>query len=389
MITITCPFCSTLCDDVEVTIEDNEIKGVNNACRIGSRRFFLANENRITKAFMKENGTLKEVDIDTAIGETARILVESKKPLLLGIGCEAHSTGIALAKEVGAMIDCTKVVTPSSTLEEIRDKADLVVYWGLNPLHSHPRHLSRYTIFPRGRFKKRGRLDRELVVIDVRKTDTAKIADKFIQVNPNEDYELISALRAIINGREIQHDEVAGINREEIYELAKVMKSCQFGVVFFGLEKAIVDSASYLVEDLNAHTNFTMMDMGASNTGSSLVKDYSKSKLKETTVNGVLQRGEVDSALIFASDPVATFPRRSVEHLVKIPLIAIESHRTLTTELSEVVIPSTITGVENEGTGYRMDGVQVKLSRVIDKPEGVPSGAEILEMLIKRVREMK
>ena len=61
----------------------------------------------------------------------------------------------------------------------MKNRADLVIYWGSNPIESHPRHLSRYTTFVNGRYREEGHHDRTLVVVDIRKTDTAKIADEF------------------------------------------------------------------------------------------------------------------------------------------------------------------------------------------------------------------
>ena len=43
-----------------------------------------------------------------------------------------------------------------STAGEVTNRADLVVYWGTNPMDSMPRHLSRYAVYPRGFFRERG-----------------------------------------------------------------------------------------------------------------------------------------------------------------------------------------------------------------------------------------
>jgi len=34
-----CPFCGTLCDDIELVIENGHIVGTKNACRIGNAKF--------------------------------------------------------------------------------------------------------------------------------------------------------------------------------------------------------------------------------------------------------------------------------------------------------------------------------------------------------------
>jgi formylmethanofuran dehydrogenase subunit B len=117
-------------------------------------------------------------------------------------------------------------------------------------------------------------------------------------------------------------------------------------------------------------------------------RGYPRYNPGETAANDVLQRGEADSALIVASDPAAHFPKKSVEHLAKIPLIVIDPHWTPTTELADIVIPSAIAGIETEATAYRMDAVPIRLRKVLDPPDGILSDVEILKMILHRVRTM-
>jgi formylmethanofuran dehydrogenase subunit B len=422
---IICPFCGTLCDDIEADVEDNRIKNVRHACKIGTAKFLSVLEgDRPVKPLIRKNGEFVESSIETAVKKTAEILTKSKKPLLYGwssTSCGAHSFGIAIAEKVGGVIDSTSSVChgpsvlavhdvglPSLTLSEVKNRADLVIYWGCNPMHAHPRHLSRYTIYPRGYFRERGHQDRELVVVDVRKTDTSKIANKFIQVEYGKDYELLGALRAVVNGNEIDIEEVGGVKKEDIYELAEKMENCQFGVIFFGMGLTMtsgkhrnVDNAISLTKDLNRHTKFSIMPMrghynvtGFSEvltwqTGYPYAVDFSTGYPRynpgETTATDILQRGEADAALIVASDPVAHFPRKSVEHLAKMPLVYIGPHFTLTTEFADVFIPSTFVGIETEGIAYRMDTIPLNMRKVVNPPDGVLSDEEILERILKEI----
>jgi formylmethanofuran dehydrogenase subunit B len=426
---VVCPFCGTLCDDIEVIVEDNRVKKVRYACAIGTTKFKSVNEpTRLLKPLFRNNGRLKQVSLESAVDKAAETLLESERPLLYGwssTGCEAHQIGVALAEEVGGVIDNTTSVchgpsvlamqdvgSPTLTLGEVKNRADLVIYWGSNPVHSHPRHLSRYSMFPRGRFKEGGKKDRKLVVIDVRKTDTAKIADKFLQIKPGCDYELISALRSVINGGKINFDEVAGIPEEEIRTLAEECMNCQFGVLFFGVGLTMspgkhrnIDNLISLAIDLNRHTKFSMMAMrGHYNVlgfaevlswqvGYPFAVDFARGypwyNPGETSANDLLQREEVDSCLIVASDPVANFPKPSVEYLAKIPLTVIDPYSTLTTEIADLVIPCSVTGVETEATAYRMDTVPLRTRKVLNPPPGISSDVEILKMILQKVREKK
>ncbi|MBC7119860.1 MAG: formylmethanofuran dehydrogenase subunit B, partial [Methanobacteriaceae archaeon] len=281
---VVCPFCGTLCDDIICKVENGKIVGTINACRIAYNKFVHAEgATRYTKPLIRKNGELVEVTYDEAIEKAAEILAEAKRPLLYGWSsteCEAHAVGMELAEETGAVIDNTASVChgpsvlalqdvgyPTCTLGEVKNRADVVVYWGCNPMHAHPRHISRH-VFSRGFFRERGKPDRTVIVVDPRETDTAKIADIHLQVEFDRDYELIDAMRAYLLGHEILYDEVAGIPRETIEEAVEIMKNAQFGILFWGMglthsrgKHRNIDTAIMLTEDLNDFGKFNLIPM--------------------------------------------------------------------------------------------------------------------------------
>ncbi len=111
---VVCPFCGTLCDDLEVVVEDGEIVEVRHACRIGAAKFLSAQEeHRHTEPMIRENGEWKKIDYEDAAEEAARILVEAKLPILYGWSAtlvEAQEKGVELAELVGGVIDNTASV---------------------------------------------------------------------------------------------------------------------------------------------------------------------------------------------------------------------------------------------------------------------------------------
>lgn len=378
------------------------------------------------KPLVRKGKGLRPTTFTRAIDRAARILTSARYPLLYGwsqTSCEAISKGIELAELVGGLIDNTTTSChgptilgvqdageATCTLGEIRHSADLIVYWGCNPVHSHPRHTNRYTVFSKGRFRKT-RKDRKLIVVDVRRTDTAKLADRFIQVQPNGDYELLTALRVAVSGEEIEQDSIAGVPVETVEEIADMMMECEFGALFFGLGLTMsvgkhrnTEAALALVRDLNYVTKFVIVPMrgwfnvtGANEVSTwqtgypyavDLTQGYPRFNPGDTSAIDAVTRGEVDAALVVASDPVSHFPRAAVKHLLKIPIIALEPKRTPTSEVAEVVIPSAIIGVEAAGTVYRIDGVPLEARKVIDPPVGVRPDVEILDAIIKRVKKL-
>jgi len=422
---VLCPFCGSLCDDVVVVVENNKIVEVREACEMGVSK--MMGHERIATPMIRVNGKLKETTYEEAIDKTAEILVKSLRPLIYGWSsttCEAHRKGIELAEELGAVIDNTASVChgpsilaiqnvglPSCTLGQIKNRADLIIYWGSSQAEAHPRHMSRYTSFPRGFFSQEGRKGKRVVVVDVRKTTTVEVADEFVKVAPGGDYSVLSALRTVLAGEEdVVPSSVGGVSKEKLIELVERMKDAKFGVIFFGLGLThsrgrynnVVNAIS-LVRELNAHTKFVIMPMrGHYNvtgfnqvctweTGFPFAVDFSRGlpwyNPGETSAVDILNREECDAALVISSDPGAHFPRKSIEFMGKIPVIQIDPYPNPTTELADVVIPSAISGVEVDGTAYRMDKVPIRLRKLVE-PNHLPD-EEILGRILDRVRERR
>jgi formylmethanofuran dehydrogenase subunit B len=416
---VVCPFCGCLCDDLEVTVEGNEVVGVKNACSVSRSKFMNHGRNRIGAPTVEG----VEVDHEEAVEEAARILTGASRPLVYGLSsteCIAIGRAVELAELVGGVIDNTSSVChgptilalqqvgeSKTTLGEVKNRADLIIFWGSNPTEAHLRHIIRYSAMPKGLYTPKGRKSRYIVAVDVRETRMARVADEFIKIEPGKDFELLLALRASVRGAEIRAEEVGGVPMDQIKALADRMKSAKMGIVFFGLgltqsdgRHMNIDAAIGLVAELNHHTKFLLTPMrghynvaGANTvttwqTGYPYAVDFARGYPRynpgEYTAVDLLAKGEADAALIIASDPGATFPADAASHLARIPTITLDQKVTPTTMLSRVVIPVATAGVEAEGTAYRMDGVPLRLRKVVEPHDGVRSDAEVLEAIIER-----
>ncbi len=424
---VVCPFCGCCCDDVEVTVEENQITKAKNCCTIGSAKFLDYLSEREVKPRIRKNGKRVEASLEEAVDEAAQILSEAKHPLLYGWSStcsEAQRIGVELAEKTGGVLDNTSSVChgptieavqdvgeSTSTLGHIRNRADLIVFWGCNPAQAHIRHLIRYSTHSKGRFIS-GRKDRQIVVVDVRRTATARTADLFVKVTPNQDYELITALRLAVGFEEILEEEVAGVSVQQIEELADLMRECRFGSLLFGLGLTMtrgrernIEAAISLVRDLNQYTKFVLLPMrghfnvtGANKvstwqTGYPFAVDFSHGYPEynpgENSAIEVLTRSDCDALFVVASDPVSNFPQELSKFVSSIPTIVLDPHLTPTAEISDVSIPTTAVGIESEGTVYRMDGVPLVLRKLVDPPSGVPTDQEVLKMILDKVKKLK
>jgi formylmethanofuran dehydrogenase subunit B len=420
-----CSFCGCLCDDISVEVEEEKIKRVKHACRLGSSK--ILGHVRIKAPMIRRDGVLMEVSYQEAYDRAAEILLHAQKPLLYGWAstvCEAQKKGILLAEEVGGVLDSTATVChgpsvigieekglPGATLGQVKNRADTIVFWGCNPAEAHPRHSLRYSSNVCGRFTPEGREGRKIIVVDVRNTRTSKNADKTVIIQPGTDYEVISALRMLVAGKgDVVPDEVGGVPKAELDDLAKMLLAARFGTVFFGLgithsrgRYKNIDNALSLVAELNSHTKFVIMPMRghynvggigqalAWSSGFPMSVDFTRNapyfNPGETAACDLLAKADTDAALIIAADAASNFPRAAVEALAKIPVIQIDPYENPTTIISEVVIPSAIAGIEVAGTAYRMDGLALRMRKLVDT--SYPSDEEILSHILESVRRMR
>ena len=415
-----CTFCGCLCDDITVEVEDNAVSRVRRTCANG-RGVFMHYDPAPRQPTVRG----EEVTWGEAVQAAATIFSEADSPLIYGLSStasEAQRKCVALADHLGAVIDTTSSVChgptglamqavgePTCTLGEVRNRADLLVFWGCNPAAAHMRHFNRYSVTARGRLTPNGKKDRTTVVVDVRPTASTRIADQFLQVELGSDYEVLTTLLAFVQGKgdRLTVEEVGGVPLAELEALAEHMMNCRFGVAFMGMglthtpgQDLTVSELFKLVAALNDHTRFSVIPMrghgnvaGADQVMSwqcgypfavSFARGYPVYGPGEFTAVDVLAHQEADAALILASDPIAHFPRRAADELERIPVVVLDPMPSLTTEIASVVFPTACYGVEAKGTAYRMDGVPIQLRAVL--PTTRPTDEEILDQIIEAVR---
>src|SRR5580704_2676914 len=281
-----------------------------------------------------------------------------------------------------------------------------MIYWGGNPAECHPRHFTKYTLTQKGKFVPNGRKDRTMVLVDIRETPSAKAADIFLQVRPAKDFEMITTLRALIKGQPVDPQIAAetGLTMEQLQEFADRMKSCKFGVLFFGMGLSMtrgkhMNSAALLTlaAELNAFTKFVAMPMrGHGNvTGGDVVMRWTtgypfgvnlsrgspRFNPGEFSTIDLLIRGDCDAALVLGADPGATMPQPAIDHLARIPTIVMDPKVTHTSRLARVHFTTAVTGISAPGMVYRMDEVPLPLRPALVSP--YPTD----ETVLRRIRE--
>ena len=230
-----CVLCSANCG-LEVRLDGREITRVRGnkahvasagyTCEKGLRvNHYQNNTSRLTTPLKRiEDGSYIEVDWDTAIQEISdglKAVAEkygSDKIFYYGGGGQgnhlggAHSTatrqayGItrksnALAQEKTGEAWVEGQMFGTHTHGGFHD-AEVAIFLGKNPWHSHGFDQARRVL------KEISNDDnRSLIVIDPRRTETADLADYWLQVKPGTDAFLLAALGAIIVNEKMTDDD--------------------------------------------------------------------------------------------------------------------------------------------------------------------------------------
>jgi formylmethanofuran dehydrogenase subunit B len=421
----TCTFCGCVCDDMVLTVDldHNRIIKSENACILGKAWF---KEHAIEeRPFAIVKG--REASTEEGVEEAAQILANARFPVIYGLSdttCEAQQVAVAIGDMIGGTIDTTTSVChgPSgiafqgvgestASLGEIKNRADMVVFWGGNPAEAHPRLFTRYAVTPKGMYIPNGKKDRTVVLVDVRRTLSTPVADIFLQVKPRSDFEVLWALRALVKGRKVDTsvEQRTGISLAVLEDLVARMKSCNYGALLFGMGLTMNRGRHFnsgallaLATDLNEFTHWVAKPVrghgnvtGADNVvswqtgfpfGVNFSRGYPRFNPGEFTTVDLLSRGDVDAALIIASDPASNFPKAAIEHLKRIPVINLDPKLTHTGQLARVAFTTSTYGINVAGTVYRMDDVPITLRPAFDSP--YPSDEQILTAIRNRVRQL-
>ncbi len=421
----TCTFCGCVCDDIDLTVDTtaSRITEAKRACVLGKAWFFHHHiENRPEATIDGQS-----VSYDEAIDKAADILLSAHYPVTYGLSdttCEAQRVAVAITDWIGGTVDTTTSVChgPSGiafqgvgevtcSLGEIRNRADFLIFWGGNPAESHPRHFTKYSLMPKGELVPNGRKDRYAVLVDVRKTKSAKAVDLHLQLKPRSDFELAWSLRALAKGVDPDPsvEEKTGIPLDTLRELMDRMQRAKFGAILFGMGLTMTrgkhlnsEAVLTLARDMNrfgnrwvakpmrGHGNVT----GADNVvtwqtgypfGVNLGRGYPRFNPGEFTTTDLLARGEADAALIIASDPMSNFSQPARDHFVRIPTIVLDPKLSSTAKVATVAFTTATYGINVPGTVYRMDDVPISLRPAFASP--YLSDYEILKQIERRIRK--
>lgn len=410
---VTCLGCGCACDDIRLTIRDDRIVEAGNACSLGESWF---GDGRVPCRALVGG---RESSVLEAIDAAAALLSSSERALVYlapGLTCEAQRQAVALADMLGATVDSVTSATvlnavlasqergrATATLGEIRHRADLVVWWGVDPAARYPRYATRYAPLASG-MHVGSRASRTVVAVDVGEGCGPADADLRVTVAPVDEVDTLRALSGAIETGDTAAS--AGSRVPAADELARIIRSARYVAVVADAEPDPragspaahrADALVAMSQALNGPTRgaLSLLRAGGNRSGADAVLtwqtgypvavDFSRGSPRYRPHDGSagarLSRGEVDAALVVGE--AGLIPDALIGHLTSVP-VAVAGPRASASALASgiAVIDTGIAGVHDAGTALRMDDVPVRLRAVID---GVPLTQSITRALSERI----
>ena len=145
---VTCPFCSLLCDDLEIRNTDGKLSLRKGACPIASRQFERSDPQASPMIFGEKTS------LEKALKQASSILAESQQAHFAGSATDVNGCRslLALADKIGASLDHVHGGAMSSnlrilqtrgwittTLAELKNRADLIIFVGTDASSRYPR----------------------------------------------------------------------------------------------------------------------------------------------------------------------------------------------------------------------------------------------------------
>jgi len=420
----TCLGCGCACDDIQLRIDRNRIVEAAHACALGIEWFGDGG----VPARARAGG--RDCLVGEALISAATVLGNAARPLVYlapDISCEAQRAAIAIADALRATLDSVTSATvmttllaaqetgrASATLGELKNRADVVVFWGVDPTERYPRFRMRYAPDAQG-LHVGGRSDRKVIAVDVGSARAPEDADLRLTVMPDREVATLTELTAAVTRLDRRANPV-GIASADVTTSAPRSQegSTALQTMLSGKYVAVIADAEpddrhdapdsgrsaaliALVHALNGSTRSALVTLRAggnrsgadvcltAQTGYPMAVDFAGGYPRYRPYEAAaarFARGGVDAVLLVGS--AALLPSGLAAAMSQVPAVAIGPRASESIFASAaVVVDTAIAGIHESGTALRMDDVPLPLDRAI---EGPPATAETVASLAARLR---
>jgi formylmethanofuran dehydrogenase subunit B len=279
---VTCPFCGLVCDDLVVNATENRLAVRANGCALAVTGF-----QRVVPEGASARIAGRAVTLREAADEAARLLRGARQPLIGGLATDVQGARAAgrLADRCGGVLDHmnspaalrnTLVMQDSgwitTTLSEVRNRADLLLAVGTDIVGRFPRFFERCIANRETLFGGARRCEVVFLGRGPPKGVTLPgVTPKVIACEVTRLHEAFGVLRMLLAGRASTATEAAGAPLTVWQALATQMRAASYGVAAwaavefdFPHAELTVQALCELIKDLNRQTRFVGLPLGGS-----------------------------------------------------------------------------------------------------------------------------
>jgi formylmethanofuran dehydrogenase subunit B len=336
----------------------------------------------------------------TSPEQVAKLLASSRLPLVYGLvesTLEAQREACRIAELAGGLLDVAQggralheafelVGLATSSLGEIKKRADVVVFWGVDPEIDHPGFVVRYTP---------PRPGRTLLCVDVGgATGPASVPER-LPVEPDRELGALLVLKAVLMGRRVEAPPSPLL--QGLRGLAGRLAAARYGVILArprGPEETW--ALLTLVREGNRKTRLRLVPVrgGGNAQGAetvftwqtgfpgavSFTRGYPRYGPGEYSGDAVLERGDADLCLLVGCDPARHLSAGARQALARTRTVTIGGRRPDRGLFIEAA-PFEAT----PGTVCRMDGILVRQpTRTTPQPTEASILGRIADLLTQK-----
>mgnify|MGYP001814364478 FL=1 len=405
---VASPFCGIASDDITIKVDGKTVT-------------VLENEDPIVKAgfetpFTDTSPRIKcnNASLEEAVSFITNAMRESSQSVIGGMGTDLNGARsvMALADKSNSTIDhmnsegafrnllvLQDTGWMNTTLTEVRNRVDLLLVVASDIESSFPRFFERMVWNKESMFGQDIE-SRQVVYLGKAPSGDASTSPQgkkaqVIACDDNDLPEVLSVLRALVNGRQLQADSVGGIPLSVLFTLAEQLKQASYSVVTwsasmlgFDHAEASVQMLCETVKDLNAETRCSGLPLSGKegDTTANHVSAWQSGYPVRTSFNRgypeydpylfnsqrMLADGEVDTLIWVSSFDINRTPPKTDATTIVLG----RSGMTFEQE-PDVFIPVGTPGIDHAGRTFRTDSVvAVPLQKLRDSD--LPSTFDVL-----------
>ncbi|MDT4290220.1 formylmethanofuran dehydrogenase subunit B [Methylomonas sp. MO1] len=403
------PFCGIGTDDLSIRVDGTTLKVTANGCSVNTPAF----EQAIADTSPRIAG--QAASLEAAASKAAELLRDTNQPVIGGCATDVNGMRalLALADKSGAVVDNLNFSNArrnllalqdsgwmNTTLAELKNRCDLLLVVGTDLEAFAPRFFEKYLWNEESMFLD-STANREIIYLGKAPSGNASTSPtgQKASVLTCADADLpdvTAALSALVKGRILHAQSVAGIAISDLQSIADKLKAAHYGVVLWGAAALAFDQAELtvqtlcnIVKDLNQLgtrcSGFPLGGKEGDQTANQVcgwttgyparvnfARGYPEYDPYLYDTQALLNNGEAD-AMVW----VQTFNSSALPPKTDLPTIVIGRSGMKFENEPDVFIPVGTPGIDHAGHAYRLDNVvAIRLKKLRDS--GLPSTAEVL-----------